>query len=42
MIFAALVEVFLGVQAEGQSLENVARPLTAIEEGTGKSAAAQA
>ncbi|HET6885535.1 MAG TPA: hypothetical protein VFH32_04870 [Rubrobacteraceae bacterium] len=42
MIFAALVEVFLGVRAEGQSLENVARPLTAIEEGTGKSAAAQA
>jgi MFS family permease len=42
MIFAALVEVFLGVRAEGQSLENVARPLTAIEEGPGKSAAAQA
>jgi MFS family permease len=42
MIFAALVEIFLGVRAEGQSLENVARPLTAIEEGTGTSAAAQA
>jgi MFS family permease len=42
MIFAALVEVFLGVRAEGQSLENVARPLTAIEEATGTSAAAQA
>jgi MFS family permease len=42
MIFAALVEVFLGVRAEGQSLENVARPLTAIEESTGTSAAAQA
>ena len=41
MIFAALVEVFLGVRAEGQSLENVARPLTAIEEGTGTSAAAR-
>jgi MFS family permease len=42
MIFAALVEVFLGVRAEGQSLENVARPLTAIEEETGTSAAARA
>src|SRR5215212_4522207 len=42
MIFAALVEVFLGVRAEGQSLENVARPLTAIEESTGTSAAARA
>jgi MFS family permease len=42
MIFAAVVEIFLGVRAEGQSLENVARPLTAIEEATGKSAAAQA
>jgi hypothetical protein len=42
MIFAALVEVFLGVRAEGQSLENVARPLTAIEEATGTSAAARA
>jgi MFS family permease len=40
MIFAAVVEVFLGVRAEGQSLENVATPLTAIEEATGKSAAA--
>jgi MFS family permease len=42
MIFAALVEVFLGVRAEGQSLESVARPLTAIEESTGTSAAARA
>ena len=42
MIFAAVVEIFLGVRAEGQSLENVARPLTAIEETTGKSAAARA
>jgi MFS family permease len=40
MIFAAVVEVLLGVRAEGQSLENVATPLTAIEEATGKSAAA--
>ena len=42
MIFAAVVELLLGVRAEGQSLENVATPLTAIEEATGKSAAAQA
>ena len=32
MIFAALVEIFLGVKAEGQSLESVARPLTARAE----------
>ena len=31
MIFAALVEIFLGVKAEGQSLESVATPLTAVE-----------
>jgi MFS family permease len=31
MIFAALVELFLGVRAEGKSLESVARPLTAVE-----------
>ena len=42
MIFAAVIELILGVRAEGQSLENVARPLTAIEESTGSSAAAQA
>ena len=42
MIFAAVVELILGVRAEGQSLENVATPLTAIEEATGSSAAAQA
>jgi MFS family permease len=42
MIFAAVVELLLGVRAEGQSLENVARPLTAIEEATGTSAAARA
>jgi hypothetical protein len=41
-IFAAVVEVLLGVRAEGQSLENVATPLTAIEESTGKSAASSA
>ena len=42
MIFAALVEVILGVRAEGQSLENVATPLTAIEKATGTSAASSA
>ena len=30
MIFAAIVEIFLGVKAEGQSLESVATPLTAV------------
>jgi hypothetical protein len=39
MILAALIELVLGVRAEGQSLENVATPLTAIEEATGTSAA---
>jgi MFS family permease len=38
MIGAAIVEVILGVRAEGKSLENVARPLTAIEEATGATA----
>jgi MFS family permease len=42
MIVAAVVEVILGVRAEGESLENVATPLTAIEEATGSSAAARA
>lgn len=42
MIFAAVVEVLIGVKAEGQSLESVAKPLTAIEEATGSSAAARA
>ena len=40
MIFAAVIELALGIRAEGQSLENVATPLTAIEEATGTSAAA--
>ncbi len=31
MIFAARVELFLGVRAEGKPLESVARPLTAVE-----------
>jgi zinc transporter ZupT len=39
MIFAAVIELLLGVKAEGQSLENVATPLTAIESATGSSAA---
>lgn len=40
MVLAAVIELLIGVRAEGQSLENVATPLTAIEEATGKSAAA--
>jgi MFS family permease len=40
MIFAAVIELVLGIRAEGKSLENVATPLTAIEEATGTSAAA--
>ncbi len=32
MVFAAIVELILGVKAEGQSLESVARPLTAVED----------
>jgi MFS family permease len=40
MVLAAVVELAIGVRAEGQSLENVATPLTAIEEATGSSAAA--
>jgi zinc transporter ZupT len=42
MIFAAIIELILGVRAEGKSLENAATPLTAIEEATGSSAAAKA
>jgi hypothetical protein len=34
MIIGGIAEIFLGVQAEQQSLEDIARPLTAIE-GTG-------
>ena len=29
MIGGGIVEAFLGVKAEGQSLENIAKPLTA-------------
>ena len=35
MIGAAIVELILGVRAEGKSLESVAMPLTAIEKATG-------
>jgi MFS family permease len=42
MIFAAIVEIFLGVKAEGQSLESVATPLTAVEEVPGAAAASRA
>lgn len=42
MIFAAIIELVLGVRAEGKSLENIATPLTAIEEATGTSAASGA
>ena len=34
MIGGGVVEAFLGVKAEGQSLENIAKPLTA-EDGAG-------
>jgi len=37
VLVAALVELFLGVNAEQQSLEDVAAPLTAIQEETGAS-----
>src|SRR5215204_3121473 len=42
MIIAAIVEIFLGVKAEGQSLESVATPLTAVEEVPGAAAASRA
>jgi hypothetical protein len=38
MIGAAVVELVLGVRAEQRSLEDVATPLTAIEDKTGSSA----
>jgi MFS family permease len=34
MVVGGLAEVFLGVKAEGQSLESIARPLTADDEAT--------
>jgi len=33
MIIGGLVEVFLGIDAEGKSLETVARPLTQVDSG---------
>lgn len=38
IIGVAIVELILGVRAEPRSLEDVATPLTAIQEGTGTSA----
>ena len=35
MIFAAIIEIILGVRSERQSLESVAAPLTAIKQQTG-------
>jgi len=35
MIAGGIVEIFLGVKAEGQTLENIAKPLTADDSGTG-------
>ena len=32
MAAAGVIEIFFGVNAEGQSLENVARPLSYVEE----------
>ncbi len=37
MVAGGLVEAFLGVKAEGQSLENIAKPLTAEEDASGDS-----
>src|SRR4029077_4108296 len=42
MILAGIVEIFLGVKAERQSLEDIARPLTATDTGTAGRAAPQA
>jgi MFS family permease len=42
MVFAAVIELTLGIRAEGKSLESVATPLTAIEKETGTSAASGA
>lgn len=35
MIFAAIIQMILGVRAEQKSLESIAAPLTAIKEETG-------
>jgi MFS family permease len=37
MIAGGIIEIFLGVKAEGQSLENIAKPLTAEDTDTGTS-----
>ncbi len=37
MIAGGIVEIFLGVKAEGQTLENIAKPLTAEDTDTGTS-----
>lgn len=37
MIAGGIVEIFLGVKAEGQTLENIAKPLTAEDSDTGTS-----
>jgi hypothetical protein len=42
MIAGGLVEAFLGVKAERQSLENIAKPLTAEDAETGGQQAAPA
>jgi hypothetical protein len=34
MVVGGLVEVFLGIDAEGKSLEDVANPLSVIREAT--------
>ncbi len=39
MIFAAIIQMILGVRAEKKSLESIAAPLNAIQEATGTSAA---
>jgi MFS family permease len=41
MVAGGLAEVFLGVKAEGQSLENIAKPLTAEDSSGGGRTAAQ-
>jgi hypothetical protein len=32
MVAGGVIEIFLGVKAEGQSLENIAKPLTAEDD----------
>ena len=35
MIAGGIIEIFLGVKAEGQSLEDIAQPLTAEDQPSG-------